>query len=778
MAFNDVQNLWDEFLVNWPLEKVRSMTLEEYSKSGDQNNFTYWIERKTKPIANILGGSAFKFGIYHRSATDDLENKKGKIYQDDYAWSEKYGDSKERVFNKVKKRIIQTIEYAQSGNLTAIDEIDFSPVVKWKIAFLYQNQERPAIISIFSRSMLDFLTGNYTLKYSEIYNQLIQKMGTQSLLEYSFDLVEKYVQAHPKQSHLTPSEVDEILSVKYPDKYKSRQKMTLVTNDNGREIGLVLEGKKTSFFIQVDPENNGVFQFEFSRKKDGSVAKYSENDTRHASLDSLSEYLKVGFKTYHIQIDTLDEFEKFCDWYESENISNHSNLVKNEEKHMKYSQNNHPLNQILFGPAGTGKTYHTVNHALQIIDPDLYEVHKALEQRDILKQEFQKYVDNGQIQFVTFHQSFSYEDFVEGIRADTVDDKINYSVKSGIFKYMCEQADNYNKSSQNNQEVATDESITKAITSLIEKAKIQDISFKTKRNIEFKVRSNMRGTLIATTSNDTDVILGNKYIRDFLQVQSTEIIDQRSYEWAIAKSLRSEVEYQKIDINKKPQRYVIIIDEINRGNISRIFGELITLIEDSKRQGNTEELSTILPYSKEHFSVPNNLYIIGTMNSSDRSLTGLDLALRRRFTFIEMSPNPSLLADIDVKGIKVDQLLDTLNKRIKILLDRDHCIGHAYFMPLVSIKDDSEKFALLKNIFQQKIIPLLQEYFFDDWEHIHAVLNENAMLKRKYSTSSMSKLFKSQKTKNRDFWEIDQMAFDDPQNYIEIYDGIEFKNEH
>lgn len=165
---------------------------------------------------------------------------------------------------------------------------------------------------------------------------------------------------------------------------------------------------------------------------------------------------------------------------------------------------------------------------------------------------------------------------------------------------------------------------------------------------------------------------------------------------------------------------VLIIDEINRGNVSRIFGELITLIEPSKREGADEALSVKLPYSKKPFSVPENVYLIGTMNSTDRSLAGLDIALRRRFTFREMPPRPELLEGVSVEGVAIGPMLAVMNQRITALLDRDHCLGHAYFMPL---REDPTKERLMA-IFRSQILPLLQEYFFEDWERIGWVLND------------------------------------------------------
>ncbi|MGO4416883.1 AAA family ATPase, partial [Cupriavidus sp. KB_39] len=161
--------------------------------------------------------------------------------------------------------------------------------------------------------------------------------------------------------------------------------------------------------------------------------------------------------------------------------------------------------------------------------------------------------------------------------------------------------------------------------------------------------------------------------------------------------------------------------EINRGNVSRVFGDLITLIEPSKRSGNDEALEVTLPYSKDRFSVPANLHIIGTMNTADRSLASLDLALRRRFNFREMPPRPELLEKVDVAGVSVASILRVINARIEILWDRDHCIGHAYFMPLV----DTPTLPELGAIFQTCILPLLQEYFFEDWQRIQWVLNDH-----------------------------------------------------
>ncbi len=170
--------------------------------------------------------------------------------------------------------------------------------------------------------------------------------------------------------------------------------------------------------------------------------------------------------------------------------------------------------------------------------------------------------------------------------------------------------------------------------------------------------------------------------------------------------------------------YVLIIDEINRGNVSRIFGELITLIEPDKRDGQPEALSVCLPYSKETFSVPDNVYLIGTMNTADRSLAGLDIALRRRFSFVEMPPRPELLKGINVEGVNIGELLQVMNERIELLLDRDHCLGHAYFMPLITTPS-LPVLPVLGSIFRNKIIPLLQEYFFEDWQRIQWVLNDH-----------------------------------------------------
>lgn len=273
------------------------------------------------------------------------------------------------------------------------------------------------------------------------------------------------------------------------------------------------------------------------------------------------------------------------------------------------------LNQILYGPPGTGKTYNTVKHAVALIEGK----DNSDESYDDIKKRFDNYSENGRIKFTTFHQSYGYEEFVEGIKPVIVDKygkestsahsetTVIYRVYDGVFKAFCDRA-----------------------------AK-------------------------------------NPYFR-----------------------------------------YVAVIDEINRGNISKIFGELITLIEDTKRG-----MTVILPFSQKEFTVPPNVFILGTMNTADRSIALLDTALRRRFDFTEMMPVPELLGDCE--GIDLCELLTAINQRIEYYYDREHSVGHAYFMGASgAIKTIAE----LRNIFYNKLIPLLQEYFFDDYEKIRLILND------------------------------------------------------
>jgi len=172
------------------------------------------------------------------------------------------------------------------------------------------------------------------------------------------------------------------------------------------------------------------------------------------------------------------------------------------------------------------------------------------------------------------------------------------------------------------------------------------------------------------------------------------------------------------------QRYVLVIDEINRGNIARIFGELITLIEHSKRTGREDETRVTLPGSKKEFGVPANLHVVGTMNTADRSIALLDTALRRRFVFEEMMPDASHPGiSTDAEGVDCRELLAAMNRRITILLDREHQIGHTYLLGVDTL-------AALASTFRTQILPLLQEYFYDDWEKIRAVLNDNGFVRK------------------------------------------------
>ena len=439
-------------------------------------------------------------------------------------------------------------------------------------------------------------------------------------------------------------------------------------------------------------------------------------------------------------------------------------------------------NLLLYGPPGTGKTYNTVNYAVSIVENRPFEDVVA-EGYPLALEKYDKYTKMGRIAFMTFHQSLSYDDFIEGIRPEVDESgQLIYVPTPGVFYNFCRKADSPEM---------LEGSIPDELNPVSDGCHIFAIAMDDEGVLNAKETStvdqrflpeegvNVGDVLISLVDKDSADMIGKVTgLENGCQVTWVDIPDGPV---KLSKLPDKTAPYRII---APPKRYVyglynhgspkdegncvFIIDEINRGNISRIFGELITLLESSRRKGMPECLEVYLAQMKTMFSVPDNVYLLGTMNTADKSLTALDTALRRRFEFIEMMPDPNVLKGRKIADIDLAKLLATINNRIEILYDREHQMGHAYFISVKTLDD-------LAQCFINKVIPLLQEYFFDDYEKMCWVLGRaNDPRKCDFITIRKRNSFQM-KFNLPDIFDIvkDYRVFMNPEAYIQIYKGAD-----
>jgi 5-methylcytosine-specific restriction protein B len=656
---------WNAFLKEWPLERLRTMTLEDYTAAGRDHTFTAWIERRLDKMGSIWGGSSFKFGIFSRK--DKTPKSKsaggGESYTDDYAWYSKYGSTPEEAFAKVKALVVRVAESAARGDYAAINSVDLGEAFKWKIAYHYQDRDNSGVVAVFKpdrlKAYLKGRVGSIPSQTSELYRAILSLRGEKDLLSLSSEV-------------WTQSAAEE-----------SPEKVTEPTKGEGG-----------------DPD------------------------------------------------------------------------VPQEM----------PLNLILYGPPGTGKTYSTIEMSVKICDGVVPESREALVAR------YRELRNLHRIRFVTFHPSFTYEEFVEGIRPSSVDGQVRYDVRPGVLKQAVTYARelfekrmapetainlkgrklfkmSLGDSTKSDdawiyQDCLENDYVCLGYGASIDFTGSDSFQAVTDRfNTEKKEskESDFAVTAVHYLKNEMrkgDLVLisdGNNWFRAIAEVTGPYSFDPRGvydqkrevrWLWSSKESLPIEMIFSKrlsqmtiylMDQNAvkwnalqellSPKRAkgqvpkcVLVIDEVNRANLAKTFGELITLLEPSKRLGQVDEQETELPYSGDRFGVPPNLYLIGTMNTADRSIALMDTALRRRFSFQEMVSRKDLLAQ-DVEGVNLPALLEAMNARIESLFDRDHVLGHTYLMGIGTFDD-------LALRFRNQIIPLLQEYFFEDWRRIQQVFND------------------------------------------------------
>ncbi|NOV23409.1 hypothetical protein E5S69_07625 [Cupriavidus necator] len=732
------------------------MALHEYTQAGNPDSFTNWLEIRLAEMGSIWGGSAFKFGIFSRKDKTDKPEGGGASYSDDYAWYSKYGATAEVAFQKVREIIATVAEAAAQGDLQAIEAADLGQVVKWKIAFHYQDPSRPCIVNIFKKAPLQTFLGESNKKCSmaELQRATVQKRAPdEELLGFSARIWSEWKAkaiAIWKLSHgrreFSLDDLEKLM----------RSRLAVMHRDTGKGQGKNFQEAPvgTLFYlchgnaVQLLGRLSG--EVEDAERGEGWIQRRYEllkpSITSAPYQVNAKSWTPRGVSTFkRVPDEDLPEFEttllKPYFGIGLEDVMDLEPVQPSAEQAAipapRPQAGGGPLNRILFGPPGTGKTYRSVAEAVAIIDGASVTSLLAPEAYPQAKAQFDRYREAGQIEFVTFHPSYAYQDFVEGIRPDaTSDGQVHYSVEPGVLKRIARAAEDNWRASLHPQgnDVLEDERFERAFAKVVD-----DIEESEKGFVEAKLYKGYPAEVRvgATEQNLTALLPGYPTIYNAPKFQLKKLwarralvkrpadlgsLYNRSTFWAILKLLEAADAKLGALVPAAPtelKHYVLVIDEINRGNIAKVFGELITLIEDDKRLGQANELTVRLPYTPEEapFGLPPNLFIVGTMNTADRSIALLDTALRRRFHFEELMPDESALNTDFVDGVDLKALMRKLNQRIAYLFDRDHTIGHAYFTGIKSFRDLDDRLRF-------KVIPLLQEYFFDDWSKIRLVFKD------------------------------------------------------
>ncbi|OAL81524.1 hypothetical protein AY606_01965 [Acinetobacter sp. SFB] len=781
--FQKQYTLWDEFLSVWPASRLSIMTLDDYSQAGSKESFTYWIESHLDELGSIWGGSSFKFGVFSRKDTEDKKSDNKLSYSDTHGWYSSLGTTAEVAFKQVRGFVAQVANWAAEGNLDAIESFEYlGEAFKWKIAFHYQNRQSPMIVDIFKRAPLAMFVGEtISQNMAALQKATITRRPVDlGILEFGQQVWEAWSQKNLviwKLSHGNPPNFTDTERRQY-----LVDQLAVMHRNTGKE-----QGKKfaeapvgTLFFLCHGNSPQRIAQFTSPvircDKGDGwlqrsyRILKPAQRTDRYTA--NSKNWSPQGNSTFwQVAAHDLPEFESTLltpffstdlaelaalagEPIEDASMSDGATLATFPTNAIgKKMRTITCFNRIYYGPPGTGKTY----TLMQLLKRD-YEQQAA----SVTTQELRTQIVTEKVAVLKWWERVAAALYDMGGKAKVAEISQHHFIQAFIAN------GSNNTVQQTVWRTLQDHTVDESTTVKVKTRRGPAVFDKTADSVwqfagdwldacadlitlvdQLKVNQVEQ---LKTGHQDTTMVQRYSFVT-FHQSYGYEEFVEGLRPVLNGDDETSEVKYEirsgtfKELCNKArqvpDQRFAMVIDEINRGNISKIFGELITLIEPDKRDplnGSKPPIELTLAYSGEKFSVPANVDIIGTMNTADRSLALLDTALRRRFDFVPLLPDTRAVKDTNdphsaplaglivttaIGTIDVRRMLERINERIEALYDRDHCIGHAYLTVLTDVNDGQARFKKLADIFRNRIVPLLEEYFFEDWHKIRLVLGDN-----------------------------------------------------